>query len=587
MKFKSTNRYLASLTSDCLCIGLFQNNTLSAQLKKFEEEHDFFISDLLKSNNFDAQLAKTYLITSPTKKIKKILFVGLGKYSEFNNDSYRKALEATHSSLKDLTLSDIIINFNFSQFTNIDIDWAITYIGQFFIEKSYSFHHEAHAYFPKVFKDTAQLKKNKSINNASIRCIIPSTKIQIKSANSLLRTGEIIGEGINIARLLGDLPANYCTPTFLADFSTQLCDKHANLSIRVLNRREIEKNQMHAFLSVTSGSKQEPKLIEIAYKPKHSKQTDKEYTALIGKGITFDTGGISLKPSLAMDEMKFDMCGAASVIGTMHTIAKTQAVNHPVVAIVPTCENMPSGSATRPGDVIQSMSGKTIEVLNTDAEGRLILADAITYTQTFYKPKHIINVATLTGACVVALGAYRAGLMSNNIKLAKSLVKMGNRILDPCCHLPLDDEYDKLLHSNFADIANIASNREAGTLVAGCFLKRFVKMDSWAHIDIAGVAWNSGTQKGATGRPVSLLSSWLIYYETIMQKKSGSSDQYKYVKRGVIGPIIEAGLLAGKSNEEIIKEVLKQVPNARTSTPSITFYAHRLRKKGKHIPSQY
>ncbi len=314
---------------------------------------------------------------------------------------------------------------------------------------------------------------------------------------------EAIGSGIEIAKDLGNLPANICTPTYLAKESQKIAKKYNNLSTRILNESALKKLKMNSFLSVTAGSKEPAKLIVMQYK---GAKLEKPFI-LVGKGVTFDTGGISIKPSAAMDEMKFDMCGAASVIGTINAVAKMKLPIN-LTVIVPACENRPSSTATLPGDIIKSMSGQTIEILNTDAEGRLILCDALTYAERF-KPKYIIDVATLTGACVIALGHHRTAIMSNNDELSNKIMNAGDRSMDQGWKMPMGIEYETQLKSNFADIANIGG-RYGGSITAACFLGKFTKKMKWAHLDIAGTAWKSGSKKGSTGRPVSMLTDFMI-----------------------------------------------------------------------------
>jgi len=320
-----------------------------------------------------------------------------------------------------------------------------------------------------------------------------------------LKAGSALGQGMNLARELGNLPGNYCTPSKLAEHAKALAAKHPSLKIRVLGRAAMEKLKMGSLLSVARGSIEEPKLIVVEYKGHASAAPH----VLVGKGITFDSGGISLKPGAAMDEMKFDMCGAASVLGSLQVLAQTKAKIN-VVGIIAAAENMPSGSATKPGDVVTSMSGKTIEILNTDAEGRLVLCDALCYAERF-KPRSVIDIATLTGACVVALGYVASGMLANNDKLAQALLKASQSCGDAVWQLPLWDDYQSALDSNFADMANVGG-RDAGTITAACFLSRFTEKYPWAHLDIAGTAWKSGADKGATGRPVELLVNYLNHF---------------------------------------------------------------------------
>jgi leucyl aminopeptidase len=341
-------------------------------------------------------------------------------------------------------------------------------------------------------KPAASLKK--------LTLALSPTKALLKAA----KEGQSIGSGMNIARELGNLPGNICTPSYLANQAKDLARKYLSLSASIVEEKKMRELGMGSFLSVTAGTDQPAKLIVLEYQG-----TDKKTKphALVGKGITFDSGGISLKPGGGMDEMKFDMCGAASVFGAMNAIAELKlAVN--VVAVVAAAENMPSSNATKPGDVVTSMSGQTIEVLNTDAEGRLVLCDALTYAERF-KPQSVIDIATLTGACVVALGKHASALYSNQDDFAEVLLEAGKEVGDKAWHMPLWDEYQAQLHSNFADIANIGGPG-GGSITAACFLSRFAKNMRWAHLDVAGTAWDSGANKGATGRPVALLTKYLI-----------------------------------------------------------------------------
>jgi leucyl aminopeptidase len=309
---------------------------------------------------------------------------------------------------------------------------------------------------------------------------------------------------MDLACSLGNLPGNVCTPTYLGERALALSTEFPDLKATVLERKDIEALGMGAFLSVARGSDEPPRFIVFEYNGSPKKQKP---LVLVGKGITFDSGGISIKPAHDMDHMKFDMCGAAAVFGTMRAIAELKPPLH-VVGLVAACENLPSGRATKPGDVVKSMSGQTIEVLNTDAEGRLILADALTYAER-YDPEAVVDVATLTGAMVVALGHVACGVFSNNDSLARALVAAGDDAHDRAWQMPVWEDYQEGLSSNFADFANVAG-RAGGSITAACFLSRFAKKYDWAHLDIAGIAYNEGKDKGATGRPVPLLTTWLL-----------------------------------------------------------------------------
>jgi leucyl aminopeptidase len=333
------------------------------------------------------------------------------------------------------------------------------------------------------------------------------TRSQTAAARTGLAQGAAIGAGMNLARLLGDLPANVCTPTYLGRTARDLATQFKTLKAEVLDQKKIEALKMGSFLSVAKGSAEPPAFIVLRHTPSRAAARKAAPIVLVGKGVTFDAGGISIKPAAAMDEMKYDMCGAASVLGTLRAAAELDLPRE-IIGVIPSCENLPSGTANKPGDIVTSLSGQTIEILNTDAEGRLILCDALTYVERF-KPAAVIDMATLTGACVVALGHVNSGLFTRDDTLAAELLAAGRESLDPAWHLPLDDAYQDLLKSNFADMANIGG-RPAGAITAACFLSRFTGKYRWAHLDIAGTAWLQGKQKGATGRPVPLLMQYLL-----------------------------------------------------------------------------
>ena len=333
------------------------------------------------------------------------------------------------------------------------------------------------------------------------------------AATQGLAEGGALAHGMSLARTLGNLPGNICTPTYLGEEARALGKQFKSISVKVLERKQIEALKMGSFLSVARGSAEEPRFIVLHYKGKPVAAKRGAKTAatgpivLVGKGITFDSGGISIKPAATMDEMKYDMCGAASVLGTLRAVAEIGLPGE-IIGLIPTCENMPSGTANKPGDVVTSMSGQTIEILNTDAEGRLILCDALTYAERF-KPAAVIDIATLTGACVVALGKVNTGLFATDDALADALLAAGKQSMDTAWRMPLDDAYQEQLKSNFADMANIGG-QPGGAVTAACFLSRFAKAYHWAHLDIAGTAWRGGGDKGSTGRPVPMLLQYLI-----------------------------------------------------------------------------
>jgi leucyl aminopeptidase len=336
-----------------------------------------------------------------------------------------------------------------------------------------------------------------------MRVVLCAAPADESAASDGLQRGRAIAAGIALARECANRPGNHFTPTHLAAEATRLGKAHG-LEVEVLNRKDVHKLGMGSFLAVAQGSSEPLKFVVLKYQGAAKSSAP---VVLVGKGITFDTGGISMKPAADMDEMKFDMGGAASVLGTFRALAELKPKIN-VIGLIPACENMPGGDAVKPGDVVTSLSGQTIEILNTDAEGRLILCDALTYAERF-KPSAVIDIATLTGACVVALGHHRSGMFSSDDALAEELERAGQRALDPCWRMPLDDEYDEALKSNFADMANVGP-RAGGAITAAMFLKRFTARYPWAHLDIAGSAWKSGVAKGATGRPVGLLCEFLL-----------------------------------------------------------------------------
>ncbi|HEY2927748.1 leucyl aminopeptidase [Piscinibacter sp.] len=338
-----------------------------------------------------------------------------------------------------------------------------------------------------------------ALNKVTLVC----AKADARAAQKGLARGQAVAAGVAAAREFANRPANHCTPTYLAEQAKKLAKEHG-LKLEVLDRKEVEKLGMGSFLAVAQGSDEPLKFIVARYEGAAKTQPP---VVLVGKGITFDTGGISIKPSAEMDEMKFDMGGAASVLGTLRAIAELKPKLN-LVCIVPACENMPSGRAIKPGDVVTSLSGQTIEILNTDAEGRLILCDALTYAERF-KPAVVVDVATLTGACVIALGHHHSGMFTADDALAEQLLAASRESLDPCWRMPLDEEYDDALKSNFADMGNVGP-RAGGSITAAMFLRRFTGKYRWAHLDIAGTAWKSGANKGATGRPVPLLTHFVL-----------------------------------------------------------------------------
>ena len=419
----------------------------------------------------------------------RVLVVGLGKQKECSAKTWRDCIRAAVSVISDTGATNACFFLDDVLVDKRDRVWKARHFAMTAADALYR--------FDQMKSTKAQARPLTRLSYGLI------SRDDLPAAERGLKAGRAIAAGMNLARDLGNLPGNVCTPSYLAEQSVRLA-REWKLSAQVLEQKDMEKLGMGSLLSVAKGSRQPPKLIVLRYRGAGSKEKP---VVLVGKGITFDTGGISLKPGAEMDEMKFDMCGAASVIGTMRAVAEMRLKLN-VVALIPTAENMPDGAASKPGDIVTSMSGQTIEILNTDAEGRLILCDALTYAERF-QPQAVIDVATLTGACIIALGHVCSGLFSNKDSLAKELLSAGEESWDRAWQLPLWDDYQEQLKSNFADVANIGG-RAAGSVTAASFLSRFTRKYDWAHLDIAGTAWHSGRNKGASGRPIPLLTSFLM-----------------------------------------------------------------------------
>ena len=472
MEFFVTHQAVDHYSGDCSV----------AFASKDKSNDNRIIQTYLDLHRFEPKLASTLMLGKVEGyKSKRVLVVGLGE-SPLTRKDFIKVLKSLSSAMGNAKVKNVVIPF-------IEVEDA----DEAWIQSS-----------------TARVLKNESykVNKVGVQedpsdIVLEAVNLYSKNNGaSEIQKGVAVANGMALTRKLGDLPPNICTPTYLADAAKSLA-KTYNLECEILEESEMESLGMNSLLSVSKGSSQPAKLISLSY----SNNGNAAPIVLVGKGVTFDSGGISLKPGSGMDEMKYDMCGAASVLGTMSAIAEMNLkVN--LIVVVPAVENMPAHNASRPGDVVKSMSGQTIEILNTDAEGRLILCDALTYCEK-YKPKTVIDIATLTGAVIIALGKHHSGVMSNDQSLADALKISGEAAQDTVWQLPLDDEYDDLLKSNFADMANIGG-REAGTVTAACFLARYTKKYSWAHIDIAGTAWLGGSKKGATGRPVPLLTQYIM-----------------------------------------------------------------------------
>ncbi len=494
MKFDVKRLNPKTFSTACIIAGVHTDGHLSSTAKLIDQVSGGAISEILKSGDLTGKIGQILIQHKITGlKAERVLLVGCGEQGKLDTAGFFKVLNGAYAALKKTKSKSVACCLSEVSVEDRDYAWRVRQSVRLIGEQFYK---------------CDQLKSGKKTKPLLTSITIAAgIRSEVTAGTQAAKQGKAIINGMQISRDLANLPGNYCTPTYIAEQGKALSKKHKSIKATVLTEKQMEKLGMGSLLSVSHGSAEPAKLLVLKYEGLAKSVKNQKPYVLVGKGVTFDTGGISLKPGGGMDEMKYDMCGAASVIGTIAAVAEMQLpINLNV--IVPTVENMPGSKATKPGDIVTSMSGQTIEVLNTDAEGRLILCDALTYAERF-KPAAVIDVATLTGACLVALGKVPAGLMSNNDGLANDIIEAGKTSYDRAWRMPLWDDYQSLLDSNFADIANIGG-RDGGMITAGCFLSRFTKKYAWAHLDIAGVAWHSGKNKGATGRPVSLLVQYLM-----------------------------------------------------------------------------
>ena len=491
MKYTASSNPLEKTASGCLILGFFEKRTLATSAKKLDQALEGLLSNILARNKCSGKPGETLLLNYiPSGPAERILLVGMGRKGKVSARDYAKAVRSAAKNIRNSGASDSVFALTEVAVTDRSTSWKARQIVEISESTSYRY--------------TATKSDQPNADHLSEIQLFVDKKSRISDLKSGINQGLAIAKGIKLCKDLANLPGNLCTPTYLAEQAVELAEQFPTLSTRILDEEEMEQLGMGSLLSVSMGSRQPAKLIimELNNGPKNQQPC-----VLVGKGLTFDAGGISIKPAAAMDEMKYDMCGGASVFGVMSAVAELELPLN-VVGIVPSSENLPDGSANKPGDIVTSMAGKTIEILNTDAEGRLILCDALTYAER-YKPELVIDIATLTGACIIALGHQPSGLMGNDDTLCHELEEAGEMAGDKVWRLPIWDEYQDQLKSNFADIANIGG-RPAGTITAACFLSRFTEKFRWAHLDIAGTAWRSGKAKGATGRPVPLLAQFLI-----------------------------------------------------------------------------
>ncbi|AXW86763.1 leucyl aminopeptidase [Lonsdalea britannica] len=479
--------------SACIVVGVFEPRRLSPIAEQLDKISDGYISALLRRGELEGKVGQSLLLHHvPNILSERILLIGCGKERELDERQYKQVVQRTINALNDTGSMEAVCFLTELHVKGRNTYWKVRQAVETAKETLYTFD---------------QLKTNKVEPRRPLRKMVFNvpTRRELTSGERAIQHGLAISSGIKAAKDLGNMPPNICNAAYLASQARQLADAYGYITTRVIGEQQMKELGMNAYLAVGQGSQNESLMSVIEYKG--NPDADAKPIVLVGKGLTFDSGGISIKPADSMDEMKYDMCGAATVYGVMRMAAELELPLN-IIGVLAGCENMVDGRSYRPGDILTTMSGQTVEVLNTDAEGRLVLCDALTYVER-YEPDVVIDIATLTGACVIALGHHITGLMSNHNPLAHELLGASEQAGDRAWRLPMLDEYQEQLESNFADMANIGG-RPGGAITAACFLSRFTRKYSWAHLDIAGTAWRSGKAKGATGRPVALLSQFLL-----------------------------------------------------------------------------
>ncbi len=484
-----------AVSTACLIVAVFEGGKLSAAAQAVDKASQGAVKALFKSGDLKGKVGQTVMLHHPAGlACDRLLLVGCGKEQALDDAAYHKMVKAALSAARGSAAKEALVCLGELEVAGRDAAWKARLCTEVAAGLSYRY-------------DQTKSKKETDLPSLTKLQWWAADAAEGRTAKRGIEEGTAIAAGMRLAKDLGNLPGNICTPTYLADQAKALGNHYKNIKVTVLDEKAMEKLGMGSLLSVSSGSRQPAKLIVAEYNGVTSSARKRKPVVLVGKGLTFDAGGISIKPGAGMDEMKYDMCGGASVLGTLKAIAELELPIN-VVGVVPASENLPDGNANKPGDIVTSMSGQTIEILNTDAEGRLILCDAITYAKRF-DPEVLIDVATLTGACVIALGKHASGLLGNDQDLIDALLDAGRASGDRAWQLPLWPEYDEQLKSPFADMANVGG-REAGTITGAAFIGRYTKELRWAHLDIAGTAWDSGANKGATGRPVPMLVQYLL-----------------------------------------------------------------------------
>jgi leucyl aminopeptidase len=490
VEFKVGGGVLAGRRTGCIVAGVYEGGKLSPSAAGLDAASRGALAAVMKQGDLDAELGTTLLLHGVERiAAERVLLVGLGPEDEFLETSYRTAVCAAARALRGTGAADATFCLHELPVNGRDLPWKIEHAVLEVMEGVYRFD---------------QLKSKPPRSRRALRQAMfhAGNRNEMSAARAAIDRGAAIGEGITLAKDLANLPANICTPAYLAGRARELGKRHG-FGVSVVERAQAAKLGMNSFLAVARGSAQPPKFIVMRYEGGAKGSAP---VVLVGKGLTFDAGGISIKAAREMDEMKFDMCGAATVLGAMHAAALMKLPLN-VVAIIPAAENMPDGNAIKPGDIVTTMSGQTVEILDTDAEGRLVLCDALTYAERF-APSAVIDLGTLTGGIVVALGDQASGLFCNDDALAREVVQAGDRAWDRAWQMPLWVEYQDALKSNFADFPNMGTDSDCA-ITAACFLSRFARRYPWAHLDIAGTASRSGAHKGATGRPVGLLAHFL------------------------------------------------------------------------------
>jgi leucyl aminopeptidase len=495
MRFEAFSRKASEQRSDCLVIGVFERAEMGPQTAAVDRASRGRLRLLLTSGDLSGRPAETHLVADVAGvRSRRVLLVGLGPKARYGRKAWRRAMQTAIAALARTRIASAVIALERPAAGELD-DY---YLGRGCAEIT-----GAGLYRINDLK-TARRPRPPPLARVAIGPVAGS---QLGEVRRGLACGAALAQSAGLLRNLGNLPANICTPRYLAAQARELEREHRRrLRVRVLDESALRRLKMGCFLAVTRGSEEPARFIVLEYR---GARRGRAPVVLVGKGVTFDTGGISLKDPPAMDEMKFDMCGAATVLAAIDFAARMQLrIN--LVGLVPACENMPDGRAVKPGDVVTSASGQTVEILNTDAEGRLLLCDALNYARR-YSPELVVDFATLTGACIIALGNHHSGVMGNDEALVRELVEAGVRADDRAWQLPLTEDYAEQLRSNFADMANVAG-REGGAITAAAFLGKFTQGLRWAHVDIAGTAWTSGAAKGATGRPLSLVADFLTHH---------------------------------------------------------------------------